>query len=153
MGDYINVNDMHHKQKSSNTLATVIGILLGVLVLVALFGMWNRNRDFAKNTEKNTDINLGEIMGEQRAFRNELSSVVRHEREDFGRIMYTDGALRPYYGYGGGYGYYDGGHGEHHGGCGGHGHGHGNCDSKFKDVKTFNLASEVVTQENVCNCR
>ena len=156
------IHDTHCKQRTGNTLSTVVGILLGLIVLAVLWATWSRRRDGEFGNEKNTNIELGELRAGQRYLNEGLHGVIRHEREDFGRLMYTDGALRPYpfaaplAAFGGtpfydnhnGYGY--NGHGYNgHGNCGKHGAG---CDSKFQDVKTFNLASEVVTQTNTCNC-
>ena len=174
--DFVNyghsVDKMHTQKSASNSLTTVIGILLGLIVLAILWAIFVRRGDIGKTTEKETNINLGEHNGAIAELRGQVHTLQAHERADFGRIMFNDGAFysghhTPAFGAFGGYGNYGfGGYGGGYGndyrngyrgdgyrgdGCG-CGHGHGNCDSKFKDVKTFNLASEVVTQENVCNC-
>jgi hypothetical protein len=164
------MTDMHGvdaKRKGANTLATVIGVAIALLVILGIFAVWNRNKSTEKNTDKETNINLGETNGEVRALRGQVARLENYERADAMKIAYTDGALfgqsprltvpgfpapygvpygLPYGGHGfGGHGHGHHGRGDHDCGCEGH-----PMKSKFQEVKTFKVNSDLATLTTTC---
>jgi len=143
--DFVNyghdVHRLHETKATGRNISTWLGIIAAVLLVVALWAIFMRNRTSEKTTEKETNVNLGGNGEAIEGLKAQVRMLQGYERADYGKIMFNDGVLygKPCYSE------------EHeHGRCG---HGRkGNCDSRFQNVKTFNVASEVVTQTNTCDC-
>lgn len=155
-GDVIALQDTHGKSRTGNTIATVLGIVGAIVVIAILWFAFVRRGDSNKNTEKETNVNIGEHNGAISEMRSQIRGLVEHERQDALKIAYTDGKLQPYgfaYGnsyYGGSYGCgCNGGHRNEHGH---EEHHHGHCGAKFQEVKTFTPTTDVVTLTSNCNC-
>ena len=137
----------HCTQKTGTTLATVIGILLGLIVLAILWSVFVGRDRFGKSTEKETNVNLGENNEAIDELRHEVRVLKGYERADYGKIMFNDGWL-----YGGGECGFEHGRGRKRGGCGCGERHEGGCDSKFQIVKTFGQATETAQQTSTCYC-
>lgn len=136
-----NVHDHYATKGAGNKIATVLGIIGAIVVIAILWAIFVRRGEIGKNTEKNTDINLGANGEAINGLKHQIAALTAHERADYGKIMFNDGFLF------GGNGY------ERRGGCGCGEHEHrGNCGNKFKEVRTFTPTTDVVTQESFCNC-
>jgi hypothetical protein len=150
MGDYIAMHDGHHYKKPGNTIATVIGIGVALLVIAFLWHTFSRRHNDYNCAEKDTSYQLGDNGGEIKTLKAQVSRLESYERQDAIKIAYTDGCLHK-----GGYlqpHYQDYGYGGHCG-HGGHSHyGHGDCTkTNFKEVKTFTPTTDEITVTTVCN--
>jgi len=143
-GDIVNyghdVHKLHETKRGANTLATVLGIVGAVIVIAILWNLFVRKNVTDKTTEKNTDITLGGNTEAINGLRHEVARLGSYERQDFGKIMFTDGLL-----YGG---YY-----EHDRDCGcGERRHKGHCGQKFQEVATYNLATTTLNKTSNCDC-
>jgi len=139
-GDVIALQDMHHGKSGSNTLATVIGVSAALIVLFLIWGIYSRRRDEFVGSEKNTNIELGELAAGMRYQGAILNDVCKWERQDALSNARTEVLLHGYNGYAP-YGYANG--------CGGHRE-CGCTKSKFQEVKSFTPDTDVVTLTTTC---
>ena len=155
IGDIMDLHTGHDVKKSGNTISVVLGVVGAIIVIAILWFAFVRRDGLGKNTEKETNVNIGETNGTLSEMRAQMRGLVEHERQDALKIAYTDGRLQPY-GFAYGSAYYGGGCG-----CGGgrgyeHEHGHEHhkhhCGANFQEVKTFTPTTDVVTLTSNCNC-
>ena len=145
--DFVNyghsVEKLHTDKRGMNTLATVIGIVGLVVVIAILWNLFVRRGELGKNTEKNTDINLGGNNEAINGLKHQVAALTAHERADYGKIMFNDGLLYA------GEGYYGGRRRE--GGCGDRHH-EGHCNQKFQRVESFTPSTTAVNITSTCDC-
>ena len=147
-GDIVNygheVGKLHETKSTGRLIATWLGIIAAVIIVLALFAIWNRSKAVEKSTDKNTDITLGGNGEAINGLKHEVARLAGYERQDFGKIMFNDGVLY------GGCPDRDHGHGGH--GCG-HGHGRrgdGCTKESFRRVTTFTPGTDSVEIVNTC---
>ena len=139
IGDILGVQDTHSTKSAGNTIATVIGIVGAIVVIALLWNAFVRRDGWGKSTDKETNITLGGAEEAISSLKTGLAEVRGYERQDAIKLAYTDGMLygRPNY----------------YTGWGGHGHGHDNgcgVKSKFQEVKTFSVDTDVATLTSTC---
>ena len=146
IGDIMGVTTAHDTKRSGNTIATVVGIVGALLVIAIIIWAFFRRGEVGKNTEKETNINLGQNGEAIEDLKLQVSALTRHERDDFAKITYNDGFFR-------GRGYYNNGYHDHNNdGCGcGHGH-NDNCKQKMVVNTPYTAGTPTANVINECFC-
>ena len=95
--DFVNygndVHRLHETKRGANAIATVLGIIGAIIVIAILWAVFVRRGELGKNTEKNTDINLGANGEAIEGLKHEIRLLQGYERADYGKIMFNDGLL------------------------------------------------------------